>query len=75
MRYLVLSLVLMVSLSSCRKERTCTCVTNYYVDGVLEDSSTMKHTSSGLSSRVWCSAFETTTEIEDTKMETECELD
>lgn len=75
MKYVILSLVLMASLSSCRKERTCSCVTNYYVDGVLEETSTMTHSSSGLSSRVWCSAFESTTEVDNTKMETRCDLD
>lgn len=75
MKRLVFSLGLLVLLSSCRKERTCTCVTSYYNDGVLEDSSTMTHTSSGVSARLWCSTFESTTEVDGTKMETICDLD
>lgn len=75
MRQLIACIGLTVLLCSCGKEKTCTCVTNEYIDGKLEETSTIKHTSTGYSANIWCSAFETTTETDNYKIETICELD
>ncbi|MCC5916370.1 MAG: hypothetical protein JJU02_03490 [Cryomorphaceae bacterium] len=66
--------IILLTITSCFRERTCVCETVEYEDGVEVYRHTMKHTTKGVGGR-WCSGMESSMTDGEFEMVTKCDLE